>query len=113
MREPERANAYRQALAERAAAAIIARDQAIAERDEAIEERDFVLQLLERLGEALNRGVHFQPTPDGAELCSLYPTRADALAAMQQIRRLRAMCLASDQELATLDAAIEAARLRA
>jgi hypothetical protein len=62
-----------------------------------------VLQFLERLGDALNRGVHFQPTPNVAELCSLYPTRADAVAAMQQIRRLRVMCLASDQDLATLE----------
>jgi hypothetical protein len=39
--EPKRDQAdYPRALAERAAAAIIARDQAIAERDEAIEERD-------------------------------------------------------------------------
>jgi hypothetical protein len=108
MREPERdEDAYAQAIAER--------DEAIMERNEAVEERDLMLSLLQDLGAALCKGraLGSRPTAAGVAVCELYPTRADALAAMQHIRRLRVMCLASDQDLAAIDAAIEAAGLHA
>jgi hypothetical protein len=87
----DRETAYARAIAER--------DEAIRKCDEAVEERDVMLSLLRDLGAALCKGQPLDPRPtaDGVEVCELYPTRADALAAMQQIRRLRVMCLASDQ----------------
>jgi hypothetical protein len=94
--------------------------QARAERDGAVEERDFMLRLVQDLGVALSKGrlVRLHPTSDGVEVCTLYPTHAEALAVVTRIRDLIAMvCLAGDREaltaFAAYAAAIEAAQLRA
>jgi hypothetical protein len=57
---------------------------------DAIAELEFVLKFSTELGVALGKGrrVRLHPTRAGVEICSLYPSHADALAAATRIRDL-------------------------
>jgi hypothetical protein len=58
---------------------------------DAIAERDYMVKFFEELGVALCKGRPFRPTVDGVEACVLYPSQADAEAAVGHMHALRGM----------------------